>query len=85
MALGEPGTQWLEGNELHLELRGLSPPAPLVLVLRNLGSVPAGGALVAHFGRDPMMLYPELAQRGWAAQRMDGPPDEVRLCLTPVA
>ena len=39
-------------------------------------------AVVAHLDRDPLMLYPELAERGWAAQRVPAPPGEVRLRLT---
>jgi hypothetical protein len=29
-----------------------------------------------------MMLYPELAERGWMAQSVPAPPGEVRLRLT---
>src|SRR4029450_3108409 len=33
--------------------------------------------------RDPTMLYPELAELGWTAGRIDGEPGEVRLKLGP--
>ncbi len=75
---------WTEGSDRHIDVRGLSAPAPLVQILRLVASVPAGCAVIAHLDRDPMMLYPELATVGWAAEHIDGDPGEVRLRLEPI-
>ena len=73
--------QWLEPAEAHIDVRGLMPPQPLVSILRLLASVDHGTAVVAHLDRDPVMLYPELAQIGWRAEIVPGDPDEFRLRL----
>lgn len=66
----------------HLELRGLAPPQPMVAILRHVMQRGGDGrALIAHLERDPVMLYPELAERGWSAQAIEGEPGEVRLRL----
>jgi hypothetical protein len=41
--------------------------------------------VIVHHDREPLLLYPELAERGWSAQRMDAPPGEVRLVLERIA
>lgn len=73
--------QWQEDGATHLDLRGLAPPQPMVAILRLLRSAAAGSSVVAHLDRDPVMLYPELAELGWEAQALDGEPGEVRLLL----
>ena len=73
--------QWLEPAEAHIDVRGLMPPQPLVSILRLLASVDHGTAVVAHLDRDPVMLYPELAQIGWRAEIVPGDPGEFRLRL----
>lgn len=72
--------EWQADGATHLDLRGLAPPQPLVAILRLLRSLQAG-TVVAHLDRDPMMLYPELAELGWEALPLDGDPGEVRLLL----
>lgn len=75
--------QWLAGDGWHIDVRGLPPPQPLVAVLRLLEQLPAqAGSVVVHHERDPLLLYPELAERGWAAERIDGEVGEFRLRLT---
>ena len=73
---------WSEGDGPHIDVRGLPPPQPLVQILRLVAGLPAGGSLTVHHDRDPMLLYPELAQIGWRAERIAGEPGEVRLRLT---
>jgi hypothetical protein len=73
--------EWLAQGEAHIDVRGLSPPQPLVAILRLLASVEEGRTVIAHLDRDPVMLYPELAQIGWDAQTIEGEPGEVRLRL----
>ena len=74
--------QWSEADGEHIDVRGLSPPQPLVAIVRLIESIDDARAVVAHLDRDPLMLYPELAERGWAAQRVSAPTGEVRLRLT---
>lgn len=51
-----------------LDLAGLMPPEPMVRILETLAGTPAGEVLFALLDREPMFLFPELAQRGheWA-------------------
>ena len=49
-----------------LDVRGLEPPHPLVLVLEALDRLPAGGELVVLHERRPVFLYPQLEERGFA-------------------
>lgn len=66
----------------HLDVRGLPPPLPLVAILRQVDQQGHDGRpLVVHHDRDPVLLYAELADRGWSAERIDGDADEVRLRL----
>ena len=76
--------QWEEGGATHIDVRGLPPPQPLVAILRLVQASAGRGALVVHHDRDPQLLYPELAERGWQAERIPGEPGEVRLLLRPV-
>ena len=74
--------QWQEGEATHIDVRGLPPPQPLVAILRLVHSLAdASTPVVVHLDRDPVMLYPELDQLGWGAERMTSPPGEVRLLL----
>jgi Uncharacterized conserved protein (DUF2249) len=73
--------RWVEAGAQHIDVRGLEPPAPLVAILQLLDSVDAACELIVHHDRDPLLLYPELAERGWSAENLDAPPGEVRLRL----
>lgn len=73
--------QWSESGDTHIDVRGLAPPEPLVAILRLLHGQGSDARVVAHLDRDPVMLYPELAQLGWEAERIEAEPGEVRLLL----
>ena len=62
-------------------MRGLQAPQPLVLILQMVQQVGPQGVLIVHHDRDPLLLYPELVQIGWWAERIAGDPGEVRLRL----
>ena len=66
--------QWNEAGETHIDVRGLAPPDPLVAILRLLRTLGDEARVVAHLDRDPVMLYPELAQIGWEAEHIEGEP-----------
>lgn len=75
--------RWSDADGEHIDVRGLPPPQPLVAILRlvreqgDLG----GAAVIVHHDRDPQLLYAELAEIGWLAERIVAEPGEVRLRL----
>ncbi len=73
--------RWKDADGAHIDVRGLSPPGPLVAIMQLIDSVPATTTVIVHHDRDPVLLYPELAEIGWTASRIDAPPGEVRLQL----
>jgi hypothetical protein len=72
---------WTADDGLHVDVRGLHAPQPLVLILQLVREVGPTGVLIVHHDRDPLLLYPELVQIGWWAERVPGEPGEVRLRL----
>lgn len=81
-AARSPGEQWTQPDGVHIEVRGLAPPSPFVLILKLIESVDDSMAVIVHHDRDPVPLYAELAQRGWTAQRIEGDAGEFRLRLS---
>lgn len=77
-----PGQPWREGDDWHIDVRGMVPPEPMVAILRLVESAGATAIVIVHLDRDPKPLYPELAERGWAAERVSGELGEVRLRLS---
>jgi hypothetical protein len=56
---------------IRLDTRGMEPPGPLVCILTTLETLGEEQRLVAHIDREPLLLFPELLNRGWA---YDGAP-----------
>jgi uncharacterized protein (DUF2249 family) len=82
-ALGRyPGQRWSAADGVHIEVRGLAPPAPFVQIIQLIESLKVPSAIVVHHDRDPLPLYDELAQRGWSAERIEGDVGEFRLRLS---
>ncbi|MCD6682076.1 MAG: DUF2249 domain-containing protein [Burkholderiaceae bacterium] len=78
--------RWVEADGIHIDVRGLPAPQPLVQILSLVRSIDDDPAVVAHqvvvhHDRDPQLLYPELAEIGWSAEIVDGEPGEIRLRL----
>ena len=73
--------QWRDAAGLHIDVRGLAPPGPLVTILVLVDSVTDATPVIVHHDRDPQLLYAELAERGWSAQAIAGDAGEVRLEL----
>jgi uncharacterized protein (DUF2249 family) len=76
-----PGRSWLEADGLHVDVRGLNPPAPMLAVIGLIEGGAVGGRMIVHHEREPLYLYPELAERGWTWRRLPGEDNEVRLEL----
>ena len=72
---------WRAADGAHIDVRGLEPPQPMLAILRLLEAPDTGDTVIVHHEREPMFLYPELAERGWRHELVTGEPDEVRLRL----
>lgn len=70
---------WSDGDGAHIDVRGLPPPEPMVAILGFIRTLRAPIAVIVHHEREPHLLYAELAEIGWRAQRIEGGPGEVRL------
>jgi hypothetical protein len=57
---------WREADAVHVDVCGLEPPEPMVEILRLLDAGEVDAVLIAHLDREPIFLYPELDDRGWA-------------------
>ncbi len=74
--------RWSDADGVHIDVRGLAPPQPLVAILRLVHEQRDGdAAVIVHHDRDPLLLYAELAEIGWAAERIAAEPGGVRLRL----
>jgi hypothetical protein len=62
----ENARTWRTSDVLHMDLRGLEPPEPMVAILHAIERGGIDGALVGHFDQEPIFLYPELEDRGWS-------------------
>ncbi len=76
-----PRRRWADADGIHIDVRGLPPPGPLVAILELVASIHDATPVIVHHERDPQLLYPELAELNWTAERIDAPPGEVRLKL----
>jgi hypothetical protein len=57
--------RWRAADGLHVDVRGLPCPEPLVTLLRLIDGGGAGDRIIAHLSQEPLLLYPELEARGW--------------------
>jgi hypothetical protein len=73
--------RWVEADGVHIDVRGLQPPGPLVAILELVESIRDATPVIVYHERDPQLLYPELAEIGWRAVRLDAEAGEVRLRL----
>lgn len=60
----DPGTMPQRAPDRKLDNRGLAPPDPLIRTLQTLEEMSPGEWLEVINDRDPIFLYPELAERG---------------------
>lgn len=65
-AQSEDGSRiWRGADGVHIDVRGLEPPEPMVAILGLIDGDESGPVIVAHLDREPIFLYPELDDRGW--------------------
>lgn len=62
---------------VHLDVRGLEPPEPMLRTLAALETLPAGHTLVQLNARVPQFLLPILAERGFAWEVDESAADHV--------
>ena len=79
---GPSAITWQAGDGAHIDVRGLQPPDPMVAILELLQKTVTPNRVIVHHDREPLFLYPELAERGWRHEIIPGDPGEVRLLLT---
>jgi len=61
----EDTRMWRAQDGVHIDVRGLDHPEPIVKLLRLIDANEVGGAVTALFSYEPSFLYPELDHRGW--------------------
>jgi uncharacterized protein (DUF2249 family) len=71
---------WQAADGTHLDVRGLQPPEPMTRVL-DLIDQGNSDRLVLHHDREPFLLYPMLAERGWSCLSIEHLEGEVRIRL----
>jgi len=64
-----------------LDVRGLEPPEPMVRILERLDALGAGQRLVVLHERRPMLLYPQLDERGFSHETDEPEPGVVRISI----
>ncbi len=57
---------WRATDAVHIDVRGLDPPEPMVAILQTIDGGEVDTALIAHLDQEPIFLYPELDDRGWS-------------------
>lgn len=78
---------WTTEDGVHLDVRGLECPEPLVQTLTLVERGDVGNVIIVHLDQEPLFLYPELDERGWSHEIVSsacGDPscdDDVRLRL----
>jgi uncharacterized protein (DUF2249 family) len=82
-AAGVPLATLVEAVEalptVRLDVRGLEPPQPLVRILERIANLGPNDVLEAILDRRPLLLYPQLDDRGFAYETDEREPGVVRV------
>lgn len=76
-----PGKFWCDERGLHVDTRGLHAPDPMVAILWQLENSDTPGPIIAYLEREPIYLFPELAERGCTWEVATEQPGEVQLII----
>ena len=63
--------KWRTADAVHIDLRGLEQAETMATVLQTIESGDVDTALVGHFDQEPILLYPDLEERGWSHETVD--------------
>lgn len=66
---------------LHMDLRRLEPPNPMIAILKTIESGQGGDAFHVKLARDPIYLYPELAERCWQAKVIEENENDLKVII----
>lgn len=77
----EGAMTWSEEDGIHIDVRKLAPPNPLLAIIRLIEGVTGNETVVVHHDREPQLLAPELAERGWHIARIASEVVNIRLWL----
>lgn len=76
-----PGRHWLAKDGLHIDVRNLAAPEPMIAILGRLVDMAPDGPVIVHHFCEPAPIYDDLAELGWTYTIIPGDADEVRLLL----
>jgi hypothetical protein len=80
--LPDPGAPFRrEADGLHIDVRGLVAPLPMLAILRLVASVETEERIIVHHDRDPIYLVPELAEIGWSIEPLPGDVGDLRFLV----
>ncbi len=79
--LPEGAMTWREEDGIHIDVRKLTPPNPMLAIIRLIEGLSGDETVVVHHEREPHFLAPELAERGWRIARIANEVVNVRLWL----
>lgn len=68
-------------KRITLDVRDLEPPLPMVRVLERLDALAPGEELEVLLNRRPMLLYPQLEERGFLHETAEVEPGLVRIVI----
>ncbi|RAU22019.1 hypothetical protein CU669_09995 [Paramagnetospirillum kuznetsovii] len=77
----EGAMTWREDDGIHIDVRKLAPPNPMLAIIRLIETLTGNETVVVHHEREPHFLAPELAERGWRIARIANEVVNVRLWL----
>jgi uncharacterized protein (DUF2249 family) len=68
-------------GKILVDVRGLEPPEPMVRVLERLDALMPGQRLVVLHERRPVLLYPQVDERGFTHETDEPEPGLVRIVI----
>ncbi|MDO8605414.1 MAG: DUF2249 domain-containing protein [Phaeospirillum sp.] len=77
----EGAMTWREDDGIHIDVRKLTPPNPLLAIIRLVEGIAGNETVVVHHDREPQLLALELAERGWHIARIASEMVNIRLWL----